>query len=58
MSDRLVGVTVLPEYLQSEGVKAVVERLVEHAKVTAITTSPYVMEPADEKTGAKAKTKV
>ncbi len=50
---RLVGVTVLPEYLQSEGVERVLDNLVEKAGVTAVTTSPYVMEPADEATGSR-----
>ncbi len=48
----LAGVTVLPEYFQSEGVEAVLDRL-QHAGVNTIATSPYVMEPATEDTGAR-----
>jgi hypothetical protein len=49
---RFVGVTVLPEYAQSEGVDAVLDNLVK-AGVTAVATSPYVMGPADERTGQR-----
>ncbi len=49
---RLVGVTVLPEYLQAESINGVLDRL-QAAGVNAITTSPYVMELADEKTGSR-----
>jgi len=41
------GVTVLPEWAQSEGIDAVLDRL-EAAGVTAVATSPYVMEPAPD----------
>jgi hypothetical protein len=53
MNERLVGVTVLPEYLQVEGVDAVVDHLVMKAGANAVTTSPYVMEPADARTGSR-----
>ena len=53
MPTRLVGITTLPEFLQSEGVEAVLDNLVMRAKATAVTTSPYVMEVADEKTGQR-----
>ena len=53
MSTRLVGITVLPEYLQVEGVGAVLDNLVMQAGANAVTTSPYVMEPADEQTGVR-----
>jgi hypothetical protein len=49
---RLIGVTVLPEFIQSETVDGVLDRL-QQSGVNAVTTSPYVMEPADEKTGAR-----
>ena len=49
----MIGVTVLPEYLQSESVASVVDNLIERAGVTAIATSPYVMELADEQTGIR-----
>lgn len=41
------GVTVLPEWPQSEGIDAVLDRLQE-AGVTAVATSPYVMEPSPD----------
>jgi hypothetical protein len=53
MPDRLVGITVLAEFLQCEGVDAVLDNLVMKAGANAVTTSPYVMEPADETTGAR-----
>jgi hypothetical protein len=53
MSDRLVGITVLPEFLQVEGVDAVLDNLVMQAGANAVTTSPYVMEPADAATGSR-----
>src|SRR6476620_4179010 len=53
MAERLIGVTVLPEFLQCEGVDAVLDNLIMQAGATAITTSPYVMEPADEATGVR-----
>ncbi|WDR05223.1 hypothetical protein PSQ90_13110 [Devosia rhodophyticola] len=40
-SDRL-GVTVMPEYVQSEGAEAVLDRLVGQLGANQITTSPYV----------------
>lgn len=49
---KLIGVTVLPEYLQYESTARVLDRL-QAAGVNAVTTSPYVMEPADEKTGSR-----
>lgn len=53
MQNRVVGVTVLPEYLQVEGIDTVLDNLVMKAGANAFTTSPYVMEPADEKTGSR-----
>ena len=50
---RLAGITVLPEFIQSEGADAVLKNLIERAGANAVTTSPYVMEPADEKTGSR-----
>ncbi len=50
---RLVGITVLPEFIQSEGSDAVLRNLIERAGANAVTTSPYVMEPADEKNGSR-----
>lgn len=51
-TDRLLGVTVMPEYLQSEGVDDVLDRL-QAANVNAVTTSPYVMALADDATGSR-----
>lgn len=53
MNQRLVGITVLPEFLQVEGVDAVLDNLVMKAGANAVTTSPYVMEIADERTGVR-----
>lgn len=50
--DRFLGVTILPEYIQTEGVDGVLNRL-SQAGVTAVATSPYLMEPADEATGVR-----
>lgn len=49
---RLIGVTVLPEYIQVEGIDGVLDKLV-GAGANAVTTSPYVMEPADENSGSR-----
>jgi len=49
---RQLVVTVMPEYAQTEGVEAVVDRLIQ-AGVTGINTSPYVMAPADAATGGR-----
>ncbi len=49
---RFLGITVMPEYVQNEGIDRVLENLV-RAGATAVATSPYVMEPADEKTGSR-----
>ena len=48
---RFLGVTVLPEYVQSEGVGGVLDNLVEKVGANAVATSPYLMEEADHKTG-------
>lgn len=49
---KFLGITVLPEYIQTEGIDQVLENLVRMG-ATAVATSPYVMEPADEKTGSR-----
>jgi hypothetical protein len=49
---KFLGVTVMPEFLQNEGVERVLDNLV-RAGVDAVTTSPYVMAPADERTGGR-----
>lgn len=53
LSERLVGVTVMPEFFQNEGVGGVLDRLMRDGGVSAIGTSPYVMVPADERTGGR-----
>jgi hypothetical protein len=50
---RLRGITVLPEFVQSEGVDGVLKNLIDRAGVNAVTTSPYVMEPSDEASGSR-----
>lgn len=50
MTDKLLGITVLPEYIQSEGINQILDNLAAcHAN--AVTISPYVMAEADERTG-------
>jgi len=41
-----LGVTVMPEWIQSEGVDQVLDNL-ERAGVSAVATSPYVMAESD-----------
>ncbi len=41
-----LGITVLPEYVQSEGVTDVVEILADRMGATSVTTSPYVAAQA------------
>lgn len=40
----MLGITVLPEYIQSEGVEALLDNLQKRLPVTALSISPYVME--------------
>ena len=44
--DHGLGVTVMPEWIQSEGIDQVLDNL-ERAGVTAVATSPYVMAESD-----------
>jgi len=46
----MLGITVFPEYIQSEGIEPLLDNLLKRAPVTAISTSPYVMRerPAEE----------
>jgi hypothetical protein len=48
-----LGITVMPEYIQIEGIEALLDNLVHRAGVTAVATSPYVMAAADEATGVR-----
>lgn len=50
---RFLGVTVMPEYIQTEGIGRVLDNLVGKAGVTAVATSPYVMAEADARTGSR-----
>lgn len=47
---RFVGISVMPEYLQTEG-GDFLDRLIERTGATAIVTTPCVVEPADKATG-------
>ncbi len=46
----MLGITVFPEYIQSEGVEGLHDNLQKRPPVTAISTSPYVMRelPAEK----------
>lgn len=50
---RLVGITVMPEFLQTEGAAAVLDNLQRRAGATAIATSPYVLAPAPDGQGGR-----
>ena len=52
-SKRFLGVTVLPEYIQSEGVDGVLDNLVNKVGANAVATSPYLMEEADKTSGQR-----
>ncbi len=44
---RLLGITVMPEWIQSEGIDRVLDNL-QMAGANAVGTSPYVMAPSDD----------
>ena len=46
-----LGITVMPEYVQSDGVSAVIEKVADVAHATSVTTSPYVVARAAEGVG-------
>ncbi len=50
---RFLGVTVMPEYIQTEGIDRLLDNVVGKAGVTAVATSPYVMAEADVATGSR-----
>lgn len=52
MPARFLGVTVMPEYIQTEGIEGVLANL-EKMGATAVATSPYVLEQADEQSGGR-----
>ena len=45
-NQRFLGVTVLPEYIQSEGIDGVLDNLITKVGANAVATSPYLMEEA------------
>lgn len=47
-----LGITVMPEWFQCEGIDRVLDRIA-HAGATAIVTSPYVLEAVSEGEGAR-----
>lgn len=51
-SSRFLGLMVLPEYVQVEGIDRVLANL-QRAGATAVSTSPYLMAPAHEKDGSR-----
>jgi len=53
MKTKPLGITVMPEYYQTEGIDAVLDNLVHVAGATAVTTSPYVLAEADAETGGR-----
>jgi hypothetical protein len=53
MARNFLGITVMPEFIQNEGIEGVLANLTGKARATAVATSPYLMEPADEKTGSR-----
>ena len=50
---RFVGITVMPEFIQAEGIDRVIANLKDKAGATAVATSPNVVEEADAKTGSR-----
>ena len=50
---QMLGITVLPEYFQVEGVERVLDNCQRVAGATAITTSPYVMRLSNPKEGQR-----
>jgi len=52
MANRFLGVTVLSDFIQNEGVEPLLENLVRRAGVTAVACNPTVTAPADAATGS------
>lgn len=52
-NERFLGITLLPEFIQTETIDGVLTNLIHKAGVTAVATSPYVMEPTDAKSGTR-----
>ena len=51
MTDPNLGITVMPEYIQSEGIETVLNNIQSVARAGSVTTSPYVASLADKGTG-------
>lgn len=51
MIDRNLGITVMPEYAQSEGIEIVLDNVAGIARAGSLTTSPYVAALSDAGTG-------
>lgn len=52
MTQRTIGITVLCDFILSEGVEAVLDNVVERAGATAVALNPTVTAPADEGQGS------
>jgi hypothetical protein len=50
---RFVGITVMPEDYQVEGIRQVLTNVKSRAGATAVATAPYVMAPSDERGGQR-----
>jgi hypothetical protein len=50
---RFLGITVLPEYIQTEGIDGLLKNLIERAGATAVATSPYLMIETDSTKGSR-----
>ena len=51
--NQIVGITVMPEYIQSETINGVLDNLQNKARVTAVSISPYVMGEIDKDKGSR-----
>ncbi|MCH2387572.1 MAG: hypothetical protein MK240_05145 [Opitutales bacterium] len=49
----MLGVTVFPEYIQSEGIEPLLDNLLNRAPVSAVSISPYVMSLCPKGEGGK-----
>jgi len=53
MVEHFVGITVMPEFIQTETVDGLLDNIERRTRATAVATSPYVMEPAAEGEGGR-----
>jgi hypothetical protein len=53
MAQRFVGITVMPEFIQTETVNGLLDNIQRRTGATAVATSPYVMEPAPDGEGGR-----